>query len=204
MIAAALMTAWMILASLIVSLISTWTVASWAACIDTLPSYQGWQHTLLSISAQLVEIILVVSFVHVGELRKSDLIAAALILEFIEIILASSDDIDGIICPALAAYAYEIWRLVRAVVQITAWIWRGVVATRTSLWVDSMWIVVGLTLMHVVPIMRVILRRLLAIDEGNSLDIILLMMVLAVVAALNQFSLCSFQANWAYSFCSIA
>lgn len=65
-------------------------------------------------------------------------------------------------------------------------------------------IVVGLALMHVVPIVRVILRRLLTIDEGHSLDVVLLMMVLAVVTALNQFSLCSFQANRANSFCSIA
>jgi len=67
-----------------------------------------------------------------------------------------------------------------------------------------MGIVVGLALMHVVPIVRVVLRRLLAIDEGHSLDVILLMMVLAVVTALNQFSFCSFQANRAYSFCAIA
>ena len=67
-----------------------------------------------------------------------------------------------------------------------------------------MWIVVGLALMHVVPIVGVVLRRLLTIDEGHSLDVVLLMMVLAVVTALNQFSLCALQANWAHSFCSIA
>ena len=65
-------------------------------------------------------------------------------------------------------------------------------------------IVVGLALMHVVPIVGVILRRLLTIDERYSLDIVLLMMVLAVVPALDQLSLCSFQANRSYSFCSIA
>jgi hypothetical protein len=65
-------------------------------------------------------------------------------------------------------------------------------------------IVVGLALMHIVPIVGVVLRRLLAIDESHSLDVVLLMMVLAVVTALNQFSLCSFQANRANRFCSIA
>lgn len=77
------MTTRMIFASLIVTLISSWTITSWTTCIDALPSYQGWQHALLSVSAQLVQIILVISFVHVGELRKSDLIATALIFQFI-------------------------------------------------------------------------------------------------------------------------
>lgn len=67
-----------------------------------------------------------------------------------------------------------------------------------------MWIVVGLALVHVVPIVGVVLRGLLTIDESHSLDVVLLMMVLAVVTALNQFSLSSLQANWANSFCSIA
>ena len=65
-------------------------------------------------------------------------------------------------------------------------------------------IVVGLALMHVVPIVGVILRRLLTVDERYSLYIVLLMMVLAVVPALDQFPLCSFQANRSYRFCSIA
>jgi hypothetical protein len=41
----------------------------------------------------------------------------------------------------------------------------------------------------VVPVVRVILRRLLAIDECYTLDVVLLMMILAVVTTLNQFSL---------------
>ena len=65
-------------------------------------------------------------------------------------------------------------------------------------------IVVGLALMHVVPIVGVVLRRLLTIYESYSLDVVLLMVVLAVVPALNQFSLCSFQANRSNSFCTIA
>lgn len=109
MIAATLMTTRMIFASLIVALISTWTVASRTASVDALSSNQGWQHTLLSVSAQLVQIILVISFVHVGELRKSDLIATALILQFVKVILASPDDVDSIVCSTLAPDAYEIW-----------------------------------------------------------------------------------------------
>ena len=77
------MTTRMIFASLIVTLISSWTTTSRTTGIDALPSYQWWQHTLLSVSAQLVEIILVISFVHVGELWKSDLITATLIFQFI-------------------------------------------------------------------------------------------------------------------------
>ena len=106
------MTTRMIFASLIVTLISSRTIASWTTSVDALPSYQWWQHTLLSVSAELVQIILVISLVHVGELRKSDLIAAALILQFIQVILASSDNIDGIVCSALASNAHEVWRLV--------------------------------------------------------------------------------------------
>ena len=81
MIAATLMTTRMIFASLVVTL-TTWTTASWTTCIDALPSDQWWQR-LLSVSAQLVEVIFVISFVHVGELWKSDLIAATLIFQFI-------------------------------------------------------------------------------------------------------------------------
>jgi len=102
------MTTRVIFASLIVTLISSWTVASWSACVDALASYQWWQHALLSVSAQLVEIILVISFVHVGQLRKSDLITAALVFQFIQVILASPDNIDSIICSALATDTYEI------------------------------------------------------------------------------------------------
>lgn len=152
MIAAALITARMILASLIVTLISSGTIASWTTSVNALPSYQWWQHTLLSVSAELVQIILVISFVHVGELRKSHLITAALIFQFVQVVLASSDNIDSIVCSALTSDAYEIWRLVGAVVQITSRIWRDIVATRTTLGIYSMWIVVGLALMHVVPI----------------------------------------------------
>ena len=65
-------------------------------------------------------------------------------------------------------------------------------------------IVVGLALMHVVPIVGVVLRRLLTIYESYSLDVVLLMVVLAVVPALNQFSLCSFQANRSNSFGTVA
>jgi len=198
------MTTGMIFASLIVTLISSWTGASWPTCVDALASYQWWQHTLLSVSAQLVEIILVISFVHVGQLRQSDLITTALIFQFIKVVLASPDNIDSIICSALTADTYEIWRLVGAVVEIASRIWRNIVATRTPLWIDSMRLVVGLALMHVVPIVGVILRRLLTIDERYSLDVVLLMVVLAVVPALDQFSLCSFQANRSYSFCSVA
>jgi len=77
------MTTRMMFASLIVTLISSRTIASWTTCIDALPSYQRWKHTLLSVSAQLVEIILVISFVHVSELRKSNLITTTLIFQFI-------------------------------------------------------------------------------------------------------------------------
>ena len=77
------MTARMMFASLIVTLISSGTIASWTTSVDALPSYQWWQHTLLSVSAELVQIILVIGFVHIGELRKSHLIAAALILKFV-------------------------------------------------------------------------------------------------------------------------
>jgi hypothetical protein len=83
LIAASLMTTRMIFASLIVTLISSLTTTSWTTGIDALSSHQWWQHTLLSVSAQLVEIILVISFVHIGELRKSDLITATLIFQFI-------------------------------------------------------------------------------------------------------------------------
>ena len=99
----------MILASLIVTLISSWTVASWGARVDALAGYQWWQHALLSVSAQLVEIILVIGFVHVGQLRKSDLITTALIFQFIQVILASPDNIDSIICSALTSDTDEIW-----------------------------------------------------------------------------------------------
>jgi hypothetical protein len=77
------MTPRMIFASLVVTLISSWATASWTSGVDALACYQWWQHALLSVSAQLVEIILVISFVHVGELRKSDLITATLIFQFI-------------------------------------------------------------------------------------------------------------------------
>ena len=112
MIAATLVTTRMIFAPLIVALIASWTTTSWTTCVDALPSHQRWQHTLLSVSPQLVQIILVISLVHVGELRKSNLIAAALILQFIQVILASSDNIDGIICSALTSNAHKVWRLV--------------------------------------------------------------------------------------------
>ena len=81
MIAASLTTR-MIFASLVVTLITTWATASWTS-VDALACYQWWQHALLSVSAQLVEIILVIGFVHVCELRKSDLITTALIFQFI-------------------------------------------------------------------------------------------------------------------------
>ena len=103
------MTTGMIFASLIVTLISSWTGASWPTCVDALAGYQWWQHTLLSVSAQLVEIILVIGFVHVGQLRQSDLITTALIFQFIKVILASPDNIDSIICSALTTDTYEIW-----------------------------------------------------------------------------------------------
>ena len=76
------MTTRMIFASLVVTLISSWATASWTS-VDALACYQWWQHALLSVSAQLVEIILVISFVHVGQLRQSDLITTALIFQFI-------------------------------------------------------------------------------------------------------------------------
>lgn len=72
----------MIFASLVVTLITSWATAS-RTSVDALACYQWWQHALLSVSAQLVEIILVIGFVHVRELRKSDLITTALIFQFI-------------------------------------------------------------------------------------------------------------------------
>ena len=160
---------------------------------NTLSSNKWWQHLLLSsISLHLTHYVVMVLFIQISYFGETNLIARILVLKLIQVVLAPSYNVIGII-GAISGISTH------AIVANTDEIGGGIGAISLVLRhvVSSL---VGR--IHVLPIMRVVLGLLLSVDESHSVDVVILMMIV-LVSPHDELLLCPLQPDWSHRLSSI-
>ena len=133
-----------------------------------------------------------VLFIQISYFGETNLIARILVLKLIQVVLAPSYNVIGII-GAISGISTH------AIVANTDEIGGGIGAISLVLWhvVSSL---VGR--IHVLPIMRVVLGLLLSVDESHSVDVVILMMIV-LVSPHDELLLCPLQPDWSHRLSSI-
>ena len=104
-------------------MITAWTDSGRMIRIYTLASNKRWEDSLLGVSSQLVDIVIMIVLIHIRYLWQSNLITRIrVVFQLVKIVLASPDNIHSIICPmsstcSIAAYTYKVWRL-----MVSSWL----------------------------------------------------------------------------------
>lgn len=145
-------------------------------------------------------------FVQIGDLGQSNLVAGILVLELVQNVLASPDNSNGIISAvswvaskSIIIHTNKIWALVGTI----SWTRLDVVLSSVARDMHLAVVIVNVA----ATFMRVVLWVLLTIDEGNSVDIIIRIVVVVIFTIIpthNEFffgSLETYGSNW---FCTIA
>ena len=104
-------------------MITAWTDSGRMIRIYTLASNKRWEDSLLGVSSQLVDIVIMIVLIHIRYLWQSNLITRIrVVFQFVKIVLASPDNIHSIISTmsstcSIAAYTYKVWRL-----MVSSWL----------------------------------------------------------------------------------
>ena len=104
-------------------MITAWTDSGRMIRIYTLASNKRWEDSLLGVSSQLVDIVIMIVLIHIRYLWQSNLITRIrVVFQLVKIVLASPDYIHSIVSPmsstcSIAAYTYKVWRL-----MVSSWL----------------------------------------------------------------------------------
>ena len=178
----------MLLLILLAACIMHWLVA------HLLSWHKWWQIAILIASHGCQIVVVALSIVHVSKLWESDLIATVMILNFIKVILAPSDNIHSIILVSYTSItscnANEVGWLIMLIIIIyitTSTWWHVIVRTRAS------WMVVAACLcwiVHITSSIMWVVLRLLTIDDGHSVDVVVGMLIVVLIPPHDQLLFC--------------